>query len=149
MLMAKSEEYFEDVVTELDDPTAIVYIRDDQGRYVYVNDNFGDMLPFTREQVLGKTNRELFGEEAAQSWEATDSLTTASGSHTVTEESLFDKRTKKWRKFISTKSILVDDDGVRYLAGISVEIKDRRALEYERRLANLRARLLRVIQEHE
>lgn len=138
---------FADVVNAIDDPLAIIFIRElPSGRYVYVNDNYGVMLPFTREQVLGKTNRELYGAEVAQSWELTDMLTTASQTFTVTPENLFDKKTKKWRKFVSTKTLISDDAGQQFLAGISVEVKDKLAAEYETRLAFMRARFLELLQ---
>lgn len=129
----------------MDDPNAIIYIHDKEGRYVYVNDNYAQLLPFSRDQVLGKTNAELYGEKAARNWDMTDALTLASNSYTIIEENLFDKRIKKWRKFLSTKALITDDEGKQYLAGISVEVRDTNSLEYERRLAQFRARFLEAL----
>lgn len=128
-----------------DDPDAIIYIRDRLGRYVWVNDAYTRLLPQSREQVIGHTNRELFGEEAA-TWEVADALTVASDRFTVTEETLFDLRAKKHRRFVSTKT-MVDIEGQSYLAGISIEVKDDRAAGLERSLSLLRAQLLDAIRE--
>jgi PAS domain-containing protein len=124
----------------LNDPGAIVYVRDLDGRYVWVSDSYGTMLPFTREQVIGKTNRELYG-EAARNWEVADSFTQATSDFMTTAEDLYDARTKRWRKFVSTKLMLAFD-GAFYLVGISVEVKDAQGLAYEQRLGRLRAELI-------
>jgi PAS domain S-box-containing protein len=128
-----------------DDPDAIIYIRDLQGRYVWVNDAYERLLPQTREQVIGRTNREVFGDEAAN-WEAADGLTVATDRFTVTEETQFDPQAKKHRRFVSTKT-MIKIRGVSYLAGISIEVKDDRAASLERSLALIRAQLLDAIRE--
>lgn len=128
-----------------DDPDAIIYIRDLQGRYVWVNDAYERLLPQTREQVIGRTNREVFGDEAAN-WEVADALTVASDRFTVTEETQLDPRTRKYRRFVSTKT-MVDIEGQSYLAGISIEVKDNRAASLEHDLSMLRAQLLDAIRE--
>lgn len=128
-----------------DDPDAIIYIRDLQGRYVWVNDAYTRLLPRTREQVIGRTNREVYGEEAA-AWEVADGLTMASDKFTVTEETHYDPRAKKYHRFVSTKT-MIDIEGAPYLAGISIEVKDNRAAHLEHELAEVRARLLDAIRE--
>ena len=123
------------------DPKAIIYVRDDSGRYVWVNDAYGKYLPHSREQVIGKTNRELHGEEASRTWEAADSLSMAADTFVVTPEQMFDERSRNWRKFVSTK-IPIRAGGQRYLVGVSIEILDDNVIEYERRLGQVRARLI-------
>jgi PAS domain S-box-containing protein len=132
-----------EVLTQIiNDPAAIIYVRDADGRYVWVSDSYGEQLPHTREQVMGKTNRDLFG-DAARNWEAADSLTRASTDFTTTAEDMFDPRPgwKRWRKFVSTK-LMARVAGVPYLVGISVEVRDAEAQRYERRLGELRAQLI-------
>jgi len=124
-------------------PAAIIYVRDADGRYVWVSDSFGDLLPFTREQVLGKTNRDLFG-DAAANWEIADAFARVSLDFVTTPEDLYDKRTKKWRKFLSTK-LTVKYRGVPYLVGISVEIKGANAERYERIVGRLRNEIMSLM----
>lgn len=124
----------------LNDPAAIIYVRDMDGRYVWVSDSYGRELPFTREQVIGKTNRELHG-DAAGNWEVADAFTRITNDFVTTAEDLFDLRRKRWRKFVSTK-LMIEIQGARFLVGISVEVKDAQAAAYEHRLGRLRARLI-------
>lgn len=124
----------------INDPKAIIYVRDRHGRYVWVSDSYGQQLPFTRSQVIGKTNRELFG-EAAGTWEVADGFTRATRDFMTTTESLHDPRTRRWRSFISTK-LIATFAGAAYLVGISVELTDASTEAYERHLGELRAALL-------
>lgn len=124
----------------LNDAAAIIYVRDRDGRYVWVSDSYGASLPFTREQVIGKTNRELHG-DGARNWEVADAFAGATEDFVTTVEDLHDVRRKKWRKFVSTK-LVVKFEGVPYLVGISVEVKGAQAAAYEQRLGALRARLI-------
>lgn len=124
----------------LNDPDAIVYVRDTEGRYVWVSDSYGRLLPFTREQVVGKTNRELFG-DAARNWEVADGFTRGTNDLLTTAEDMFDARSKRWRKFVSTK-LMIRVRGIPFLCGISVEVKDSQAQAYEHKLGELRARLI-------
>lgn len=126
----------------VNDPNAIIYVRDQDGRYVWVSDSYGRELPYTREQVIGKTNRDLFG-DAARNWEIADGFARATQDFMTTAEDMYDPRPrfKCWRKFVSTK-LIVRIHGVPYLVGISVEIKDANAMAYEHRLGEVRARLI-------
>lgn len=123
------------------DAGAILYVRDADDRYVWVCETYGRLLPFTREQVIGKTNRELFGADAARNWEVADSFARATHDFMTTAEQLYDKRTKRWRKFISTKMV-IDIGGKPYLVGISVEVTGPHAEAYERHLGEIRGRIL-------
>lgn len=124
----------------INDPAAILYVRDQQGRYIWVSDSYGQQLPFTREQVLGKTNRDLHG-AAARNWEVADSFATITNDFITTAEDMYDQRRKRWRKFVSTK-LVMKIEGHPYLVGISVEVDGPHAAAYEQRLGHLRARLI-------
>lgn len=135
---------FAALVPALDDPDVIVFIRDRDGRYVYVNDNYGRLLPKNREEVIGKTNRELYG-DAAKQWEMTDALTWASGTPTTTEETQWSPEERRWKRYAMTKLPALASDGNTYLVGITVELKDNDAMEYDRRLEILRGRVMSLL----
>lgn len=123
------------------DERANIYVRDAEGRYVWVNANFIADLPVDPDQIIGRTNREIFGEQAARGWEIADGLATATNTFVITPEELYDRQRRKWRKFMSTK-VIITVAGERYLAGISIELLDDDAISYERKLAEFRARLI-------
>ncbi len=137
--LARHMETLSDLIN---DPAAIIYVRDRAGRYVWVSDSYGEQLPFSREQVMGRTNRELHG-DAARNWEVADSFTRATNDFMTTCEDMYDERAgwRRWRKFVSTK-LMVSIEGVPYLVGISVEVRDAAAERYEQRLGSLRAELI-------
>ncbi len=125
----------------VNDDRAIIFVRDEQGRYVWVNDNFTADLPVDADQLIGRTNREIFGVDAARGWETADAVSLAGGSFVITPEELYDRQRRKWRKFMSTK-VVVTVGRQRYLAGVSIELLDESAVQYERKLAEFRAYLI-------
>jgi PAS domain-containing protein len=134
--------HMEALAVLLNDPAAIIYVRDVEGRYVWVSDSYGEHLPFTREQVLGRTNRDLHG-PAARNWEVADSLAQITSDFMTTCEDMYDTRPgwRQWRKFVTTK-LMVTIGGVPYLVGISVEVRDAHARKYEQEIGRLRAQLI-------
>ncbi len=123
------------------DDRAIIFVRDLDGRYVWVNDTFRREVPVDLTLLMGRTNRELFGEQAARNWETGDQMAVASRTFVITPEELYDKQRRRWRKFLSTKdTITIGAD--RYLVGVSIELLDADAERYERMLATFRARLI-------
>lgn len=128
------------LAAQLNDPAAIIYIRDADGRYVWVSESYGRLLPFSRDQVIGRTNRELYG-EGARNWEVADSFASITSDFITTAEDLYDARSRRWRKFISTK-LMVRFQETPFLVGISVEVHGPHAAAYEQRLGRLRARLI-------
>jgi PAS domain-containing protein len=132
----------ESLTSVINDAAAIIYVRDADGRYVWVSDSYGEQLPHTREQVLGKSNRDLFG-EAARNWEVADLVARATSDFLTTAEDMYDARPgyRRWRKFVSTK-LMATIAGIPYLVGISVEVRDAEAQRYEHRLARLRVQVI-------
>jgi hypothetical protein len=92
--------------------------------------------------VLGRTNRELHG-NAALNWEVSDAFARGTNDFVTTAEDMWDARPgyRRWRKFVSTK-LVAKIDGMPYLCGISVEVRDAQAQAYEQHLGQLRARLI-------
>jgi PAS domain-containing protein len=135
-------EHMDRLLAAINDPMAIVYVRNAEGRYVWVSDSYGEQLPYSREQVIGRTNRELHG-AAAMNWEVADAFARGSNDFITTAEDMYDSRPgfRRWRKFVSTK-LVAKIDGEPYLCGISVEVRDSHAQLYEQRLGQLRARLM-------
>src|SRR5712691_922761 len=56
----------------LDNSAAVIYAKDTQGRYILVNRRFEDLFHFTRAQVAGKTDYDLFPEEMADNFRSND-----------------------------------------------------------------------------
>lgn len=129
----------------VDDERAILYARDINGYYVWVNDTYDRELPLGRDQVLGKTNRDLYGDQA-RNWEVADGFAIAANDFLVTAEDFFDPSRKAWRKFVSTK-LRIRYRGIPYIIGVSIEITSPHAAAYESTLGTLRAHLISRMDE--
>src|SRR5205807_10535917 len=54
----------------LDNSPAIIFLKDTEGRYLYVNAQFGKLSVLTPEQILGKTDAGIFPPELAAAFRA-------------------------------------------------------------------------------
>jgi PAS domain S-box-containing protein len=60
--LRKNEERLQAI---LDNTTAFVYLKDTEGRYMLVNPRVEALFRMTKEQILGKTDYDLFPKETA------------------------------------------------------------------------------------
>ncbi len=116
----------------LDSTTAVVYAKDTQGRYVVINRQFEELFHTSRQQMMGKTDLDLFPKEAAEAFRANDRKVLEAGYPIEFEESV--PHDDGIHTYISIKFPLYDAAGIPYAScGISTDITQRRRAE--RRLA--------------
>ena len=116
----------------LDSTTAVVYAKDTQGRYVVINRQFEDLFHVSRQQMMGKTDLDVFPKEAAEAFRANDRKVLEAGYPIEFEESV--PHDDGIHTYISIKFPLYDAAGIPYAScGISTDITERRRAE--RRLA--------------
>lgn len=112
----------------LDNYPAIIYHKDMQGRFVFVNCQFEIICQITRERVIGKTDYGVFPAEFAECYMANDKLTLEAGRPMEFEEPIPDIHGVQ--TYLSIKFPLFDTDGVPYaVCGISLNINDRKYAE--------------------
>ncbi|AUX36802.1 MULTISPECIES: ATP-binding protein [Sorangium] len=58
----------------VDNTTAVIFAKDIEGRYMLVNRGFEELFHMRREQVIGKTDHDLFPREQADGYRANDLL---------------------------------------------------------------------------
>lgn len=56
----------------LDNTTAVIYLKDTAGRYLLINQQFEKLFHVTKEQVVGKTDYDLFPKENADAFRRND-----------------------------------------------------------------------------
>ena len=74
--------------TVLENSAASIYAKRRDGRYTYLNREMELLCNVTREQVLGKTDFEVFPREIAQQWRSNDLAAVTTGKLTVSEQTI-------------------------------------------------------------
>lgn len=112
----------------LDHSPAIIYIKDLTGHHLLANRQFEALLSLTHEQIIGKTNEELFSRKTADAFRANDLKVMESGRPLQFEETLQLK--DGLHTFVSIKFLLRGNPGHPYaLCGISTDITERKRAE--------------------
>lgn len=108
----------------LDSTAALVYVKDRDGRYEFVNCQWERVCNWRREQVIGRTDAEIFPDEFAAKFAAIDRQVLETGQPFQGEETA--PTTDGTRTYVSVKVPLRDTAGeVIALAGVSTDITDR------------------------
>ncbi len=106
----------------------LIFIKDIDGRYELVNKKWEEVTGFTREQVLGHTDEELFPGAIGKQFRENDTRIMNSGQLEEVEEVLEDKTGRRY--FISVKFPIYHQNGqLRGLGGMITEITDRKRAE--------------------
>lgn len=109
-----------------------IYIKNLDGRYIYVNDMACSTLALSRSEVLGKRDQDLFPTDIADRLCDIDRLVTTSGQANTSEAYIHSRMFEEAHCFLSIKQPLLGDDGqVNAVAGIAVDIDERKRKENE------------------
>jgi PAS domain S-box-containing protein len=127
----------------LDNSPALIYMKDQAGRYLFVNRCWTESFNIPSEFAKGKTDFELFSEDAARQFTANDRIVAESGqTHEFEEQSLL---LDGLHSYQSIKVALRDNNGQFHaLCGISTDITERKAKEEALRQTH---RALRVLSQ--
>jgi PAS domain S-box-containing protein len=114
------------VINAIADP---VFVKDDQRRYVLVNDALCAMVGRPRAALLGEDGDDLFPAEQVAVFRRTDAGVLETGAEDLNEESLSDLSTGAARTILTRKSRYVDPDGARFLTGVIRDISEGKQAE--------------------
>ncbi|SJZ41881.1 PAS domain S-box-containing protein [Trichlorobacter thiogenes] len=112
----------------LDNSPALIYVKDREGRYQFVNKAWRELFCTSGDNVKGKTDLELFPEETARQSMANDQLVINSDTPlTIEEQALVGG---ELRHYHGTKVAVRDSSGTTYgLCGISTDVSERKQAE--------------------
>lgn len=111
----------------LDNTTAVIYVKDLDGRYVLVNRRFEDLFNVRRQVIEGQTDYDVFPHPMAEVFRANDRRVLATASALDFEEVA--PRDDGPHTYLSTKFPLFDEVGQPYaVCGISTDITERQRL---------------------
>jgi len=112
----------------MDNSPAVIYAKDTQGRYIFVNQKFEQFFQQRSEDVIGKTNVDIFPADFAEKNDDIDSQILASGKTLEIEE--LAQLNDEQRSFLSVKFPLRDkDENVYAVCCISTDISERKHQE--------------------
>lgn len=130
----------EELQAILDNSAAIIYIKDIEGRYLLVNRQFEKLLRLSQEQILGRTDDDLFGKEQADSFRTNDNqVVTARGPLQFEETVLQDDGL---HTYVSVKVPLTARDNPYAICGISTDITEHNLAKERIRESEQRFRLM-------
>jgi two-component system, cell cycle sensor histidine kinase and response regulator CckA len=116
----------------LDNSTAVVYVKDLDGRYLLINREYERLFHVTSEQIRGKTDLDLFPREAAELLRENDAKALRSGGAIQLEELV--PQDDGVHTYVSVKFPLFDAAGRPYaVSGISTDLTELKRTEEQLR----------------
>ena len=112
----------------LDNSAVIGWMKDKEGRYVFLSDNYQKRLGVRFKDWKGKTDSELWPREFAERLRRHDlAVLKADRSIEVIEQAPNPDGSVSW--WLNSKFSFLDENGDRYVGGLGVDISERRLLE--------------------
>lgn len=135
--LRRSEQFLREVINNT---TAVIYVKNADGRYLLTNRQFEQIFNLTTEQIVGHTDHEIFPKDIADAFRAND--VTVLERNTTVEYEEYAPHPDGLHAYISIKFPLCDQTGTPYATcGISTDITERKRMEDELRANEVRVRL--------
>jgi PAS domain S-box-containing protein len=117
----------------IDSSTAVIYVKDVQGRYMLANRRYEELFGIARETIAGKCDYDVFPHEYAEAFRAFDQRVLLAGTALEAEEVV--PQDGALHTYISIRFPLRDAASVAHaVCGISTDITERKKIETERGL---------------
>jgi two-component system, cell cycle sensor histidine kinase and response regulator CckA len=123
--LRQSREYLNQIINCIKHP---IWVKDEQHRFVLVNDAFCAFSNLSKEKVLGKTDSGFIPKDVSDSLWEMDEVVFQTGTDSEAEENFTDGRGES-RVLITTKSLLTDRKGGKQIVGVVRDITEHKRLE--------------------
>ncbi|MBI4850508.1 MAG: PAS domain-containing protein [Acidobacteria bacterium] len=128
----------------LDNSTAIIFLKDLEGRFLLINKQFEKMFLIARQELIGKTVYDFFPKKLADCYTDNDLQAIKEGKAIEYEEDALQNGEE--HTYLAIKFPLYNPQGDVYgLAGISTDITQRKQIEKE--LKNTKEKLEEIVKE--
>ena len=128
----------------VDNSTAVVFVKDLEGRYLLVNRRYGELFHRAHDWIVGKSDFDIFPKATAEAIRAVDQEVLAAGTALQREE--IAPQDDGLHTYLSDKCPLFDDRGKIYaICGISTDITERKQNERKLQMHLVRLELLGLI----
>ncbi len=118
-----------DMQAIMDHSPSVIYVKDTQGRFTFINQKFEELFHITREEIAGKTDFDLFPKDFAREFSKNDKKVLTSTKNTQTLEELV-PQDDGIHTYFSVKFPLYDHNNNIYaLCGISTDITEQKKNE--------------------
>jgi PAS domain S-box-containing protein len=122
-----AKAFLDSSINAIADP---IFIKDENGRFVLVNDAMCTIVGRSRDRLLGQDD-DIFPEEQAAIFREIDAKVLETGAESVNEEALSNLSSGAVRTILTRKTRYIDPAGKRFLVGVIRDITDRKQLEAE------------------
>jgi PAS domain S-box-containing protein len=126
-----SEERFQ---VFMNNSPAVAFMKDEDGRYLYVNEPFARCFAVPAAEWLGKRDDDMWPEDVAKQLREND-LAVLAGEHVVELEEVVPTPDGKPHYWLVFKFPFRDSSGHKVLAGMAIDTTDRKRLEVQLRQA--------------
>jgi len=134
--LLRSERQLEDII---DNSPAVIFLKGVDGRYQLINRRYETLFHVRREDVVGKTDYDIFSRETADAFRGNDELVVEEGEAIQVEE--IAPQDDGLHTYVSVKFPLRDLSGqIEAVGGVSTDITDRK--KQEEALKELNAELM-------
>lgn len=118
------EKDFNSLLSTVNSTPALIYNKDLDGKYLFINQTYSDYFKIGKKDIIGKSDFELFEGETAKNMFINDNKIKFENKTLQFEEELVIN--EKTKIFLSVKSPLKKDNGeIIGISGISIDITDR------------------------
>jgi PAS domain S-box-containing protein len=127
----------EQLLALIDNTSAVIYMRDLDGRYMLINEEYERLFSVKREEIIGMTDHDIFPAELADEFRRNDLAAAKSGGPVQFEEIAPGEDGP--HTYLTIKFPLLGPDGEPYaVCGISTDITDRKHAEQEVKMFNVK-----------
>ncbi len=120
--LQSARSFLDSIINAIADP---VFVKDDQRRFVLVNDALCATVGRPREGLLGEDGDDMFPKDQVVVFRQVDAGVFETGRENVNEESLSNLASGEVRTIVTRKTRYVDPTGRRFLVGVIRDITER------------------------
>ncbi|QHT71125.1 PAS domain-containing protein [Rhodocytophaga rosea] len=123
--LMRAQSYLNSIINKIGNP---ILVKDRKHRLILINDAFCEFAGMKREQMLNKSDHDLFPKEQADIFYAMDEVVFNSGEDNINVETNTDSHGVE-RTVVTKKTVFKDESGETFLVATVTDISDTRQLE--------------------
>ncbi len=120
-----SKAFFQNILNNISDP---VFVKDEEHRWILLNDSYCRASGYSREQLIGKSDYDFYPKEQADIFWNKDDQVIQSGKVIVNEEMYTDSKGNE-HVIKTTKTRFMDNDGKKFIVGLAHDITEHKKAE--------------------